>query len=114
MFDVGLNLVDTFYFLGSNTSSTEKDVNKRIGNAGSALDGLNVICKSDLPDDLKRYVFRAIAESLLLYGHLRLYIYKNGACRTDQLVEITPKQISVCISQIYIYIYISGYQRETN
>ena len=63
-----LKLVDTFTYLGSNIASTEKDVNIRIGKAWGALDGLHIIWKSNIPDEMKREFFRAIVESVLMYG----------------------------------------------
>ena len=63
-----LKSVKTFTYLGSNIESTEKDVNIRLGKAWSALDRLNVIWKSSLPEKMKREFFRAIVESVLVYG----------------------------------------------
>jgi len=63
-----LKLVDTFTYLGSNITSTEKDVNIRIGKAWGALEGLHIIWKSKLSDEIKREFFRAIVESVLTYG----------------------------------------------
>ena len=63
-----LKLVDTFTYLGSNIASTEKDVHIRIGKAWGALDGLHILWKSNIPDEMKREFFRAIVESVLMYG----------------------------------------------
>ena len=63
-----LKSVKTFTYLGSNIESTEKDVNIRLGKAWSALDRLNVIWKSSLPEKMKREFFRVIVESVLVYG----------------------------------------------
>ena len=63
-----LKLDDIFTYLGSNIASTEKDVNIRIGKAWGALDGLHIIWKSNIPDEMKREFFRAIVESVLMYG----------------------------------------------
>ena len=63
-----LKSVDTFTYLGSNIASTEQDVNIRTGKARGALDGLNTIWKSKLPDDIKREFFCAIVVSVLVYG----------------------------------------------
>ena len=62
-----LKLVDTFTYLGSNIAS-EIYVNIRIGKAWGALDGLHIIWKSNIPDEMKREFFRAIVESVLMYG----------------------------------------------
>jgi len=63
-----LKLVEKFTYLGSNISSTESDVNTRIGKAWLATNKLSVVWKSDLPDKLKRRFFQAVVISVLLYG----------------------------------------------
>ena len=55
-------------YLGSNIVSTEKDVLIRISKAWSALDRLQTIWKSTLPEQTKKGFFRAVVESVLLYG----------------------------------------------
>lgn len=59
---------DISLFVNAGKTEFWGDVNIRIGKAWGALDGLNVIWKSDLPHNLKRDFFRAIVESVLLYG----------------------------------------------
>ena len=39
----------------------------RIGKAWSALDGLNAVWKSSLPDDIKRNFFQTAVETVLAY-----------------------------------------------
>ena len=80
---LSLKQVDTFTYLGSNIGSTEKDVNIRIGKAWGALDGLNVLWKSDLPGNLKRDFFRAIVESVLLYGSSTWTLTKRLETKLD-------------------------------
>ena len=63
-----LKKTDDFVYLGSNIASTEKDVLIRISKAWSALDRLRTIWKSTLPEQIKKGFFRAVAESVLLYG----------------------------------------------
>ena len=63
-----LKVVDNFTYLGSDISSTERDINTRIGKAWTAMDRLSTIWKSDLTDKLKREFFQAVAVSVLLYG----------------------------------------------
>ena len=63
-----LKIVDNFTYLGSDISSTERDINTRIGKAWTAMDRLSTIWKSDLTDKLKREFFQAVAVSVLLYG----------------------------------------------
>ena len=60
--------VNEFVYLGSNIASTEKDVDTRLGKAWGALNGLGKIWKSDLSLDIKCIFFRAIVESVLIYG----------------------------------------------
>ena len=60
--------VKEFVYLGSNIQSTERDIAIRKGKAWGALDALNKIWKSKLPDKLKRKFFRATVESVLFYG----------------------------------------------
>ena len=62
-----LKLVDTFTYLGSNVSSTEKDINTLLTKAWTAISRLS-IWKSDLTDKMKRSFFQAAVVSILLYG----------------------------------------------
>ena len=55
-------------YLGSYISSTEKDIRIRKAHACRALHDLNSIWHSAMPDDLKRAIFMASVESILLYG----------------------------------------------
>ena len=63
-----LKLVDKFIYLGSNVSSTEKDIDTRLTKAWAAIDRLSIIWKSDLTDKMKRSFFQAVVVSILLYG----------------------------------------------
>ena len=63
-----LKLVDKFTYLGSSVSSTEKDIDKRLTKAWTAIDRLSIIWKSDLTDKMKRNFFQAAVLSILLYG----------------------------------------------
>ena len=60
--------VEDFKYLRSYIASTKHDVNIRLGKAWDALDELDKIWKSNLPDNLKRNFFRAAVETVLLYG----------------------------------------------
>ena len=66
--DDSLKLLDKFTYLGSSVSSTEKDINTRLGKAWAANDSLSVIWKSDLTDKIKRSFFQAAVVLILLYG----------------------------------------------
>ena len=60
--------VSFFVYLGSNVASKEADVKARIGKAWGALDCLNDIWKSALPDDIKRDFFHAAVQPILIYS----------------------------------------------
>ena len=57
-----------FNYLGSCIGSTEKNIQIRIAKALSALNSMQEIWKSKMPDKLKRIFFRAAVESALEYG----------------------------------------------
>ena len=78
-----LKAVDTFTYLGSNIASTEKDVSIRLAKAWSALNDMDIIWKSSLPDTLKRNFFRATVESILLYGSTTWTLTKYLEARLD-------------------------------
>ena len=63
-----LKLVDKFTYLGSNVSSTEKDIDTRLTKSWTAIDRLSIIWKSDLTDKMRRRFFQAEVMSILLYG----------------------------------------------
>ena len=61
-----VKLVDKFTYLGSSVLSTEKDT--RLTKAGTAINRLSIIWKSDLTNKIKRSFFQAAVVSILLYG----------------------------------------------
>ena len=63
-----LKLVDKFTYLGSNVSSTEKDIDMQLTKAWAAIDKLSIIWKSNLTDKMKRSFFQAAVVLILLYG----------------------------------------------
>ena len=63
-----LKLVDKFIYLGSNVSSTEKDIDTRLTKAWTAIDKLSIIWKSDLTSKMNRSFFQAAVVLILLYG----------------------------------------------
>ena len=63
-----LKLVDKFIYLGSNVSSTEKDIDTQLTKTWTAIDRLSIIWKSDLTDKMKCSFFQAVVVSILLYG----------------------------------------------
>ena len=78
-----LKLVDKFTYLGSSVSSTETDINMRLAKAGTAIDRLSVIWKSDLTDKMKRSFFQATAMSILLYGYTTWTLTKHMEKKLD-------------------------------
>ena len=52
--------------LGNRVSSTEKDIDRRLTKAWTAIDKLSIIWKSDLTDKMKRSFFQAAVVPLLL------------------------------------------------
>ena len=77
-----LKLVDKFTYLGSSVSSTEKDINTRLAKAGTTIDRLSIIWKSELTDKMKRNFFQAAVVSILLYG-----------CTTWTLTKLLAKKL---------------------
>ena len=63
-----LKLADKFTSLGSSVSSTEKDIDKRLTKAWTAIDKLSVLWKSDLTNKMKCSFFQAAVVSIQLYG----------------------------------------------
>ena len=63
-----LKLVDKFTYRGSSVSSTETEIDMRLGRVWTAIDSLSVIWKSNLTDKMKRSFFQSTIVSILLYG----------------------------------------------
>ena len=63
-----IKAVENFIYLGSESNSTEKELKIRIAKAWAALNKMNSVWKSNLPNKLKREFFRATVEKVLLYG----------------------------------------------
>ena len=75
--------VKEFVYLGSNINSTERDIQIRKGKAWGALEGLNIIWKSSLTDQLKRNFFKAAVESVLIYGSTTWTLKKHQEALLD-------------------------------
>ena len=78
-----LKLVDTFTFLGSSVSSTEKDIDTRLMKAWTAIERLSIIWKSDLTDKMKCSFFQAVFVSILLYGCTTWMLTKRQEKKLD-------------------------------
>ena len=63
-----LKLVDKFTYLGTSVESTEKDIDRRLTKAWTAINKLSIIWKSDLTDKMKRSFFQAAVTSILHIG----------------------------------------------
>ena len=63
-----LNFLNELMYIGSNISSSESDVNSRIGKEFSAIDRLSLVWKSDLSGQIKREFANAVGVSVLLHG----------------------------------------------
>ena len=95
-------------YLGSNIVSTEKDVLIRISKAWSALDRLRTIWKSKLPEQIKKSFFRAVVESVLLYGSSALTLTKRLENKLNgtyirMLRAILNIHWSTCSSKEHLY-----------
>ena len=78
-----LKLVDNFTYLGSSVSSTEKDIDTWLTKAGTAIDKLSIIWKSDLTDKMKRSFFQVVVVSILLYGYTTWTLTKGMEKKLD-------------------------------
>ena len=63
-----LEIVEDFRYLGSFINSSEQDIRVRKARAWKALNSMSNVWKSRMPADLKRRIFVATVESVLLYG----------------------------------------------
>ena len=63
-----LNTVDNFKYLGSYIQDIKNDFNIRKALAWSACNNLHLVLKSNISKDTKPAFFRALVESILLYG----------------------------------------------
>ena len=78
-----LKNVDNFIYFGSEIESTDKEIKIRIAKSWAALDKLRSIWKSQLNSTLKRNIFRAVVESVLLYGSEAWTLTKNNEKKLD-------------------------------
>ena len=96
-----LKLVDKFTYLGSNVSSTEKDIDTRLTKAWTAIDKLSIIWKSDLTDKMKQFLPSSGRIDTAIWMHNldanksagekpRRQLHKNAASNIKQVLEATP------------------------
>ena len=65
--DSPLKLVDMCTYFRNIISSSNNDIDKRLGNWWTGIDSLSVIWKSDLTDKIKRSFFQAAVISIMIY-----------------------------------------------
>ena len=75
--------VNDFKYLGSYIASTAHDIDIRLGKAWGALNKMDKIWKSELPDELKGSIFRATVESVLIYGAITWTLTKSLEKKID-------------------------------
>ena len=78
-----LKCVKDFKYLGSWISSSEKDMNTRIGLAWAAANKMDIIWQSAMRTELKIQFFRSTVESVLLYGSESWTLTKKMEKRLD-------------------------------
>ena len=78
-----LAVKEDFKYLGSYISSTEKDIRVRKGQAWRALHDLKKMWQSGMTDSLKRELFVATVESILLYGSEAWTLTSEQEARLD-------------------------------
>ena len=81
--DKPLKSVDMFIYLGSNISSTERNVNTRQANVWAARNRLWIALNSDQSDKIKWDFFQAVTASILLYGCTTWKLTKRIEKRLD-------------------------------
>ena len=64
-----LKRLDKFTYLGSSVSSTEKDIDTRLTKAGTAIDWLSIIWKSDLTDKMKQFLLSSSRVDTAVWMH---------------------------------------------
>ena len=84
---------DNFIYLGSEIESTDKEIKIRIAKSWAALDNLSSIWKSPLSTTLNRNFFRAIVESVLLYGSEAWILTKKHEKKPDGTYTIMLRAI---------------------
>ena len=72
-----------YTYLRSSVSSTENHINKLLAKAGTAIDTLSVIWKSDLTDEVKGSIFQAAVVPILLYGCTTWTLTKRNEKKID-------------------------------
>ena len=75
--------LESFTNLGSEISSTKKDMKIRIAKAWTALNIMDTMWKSVLSDNLKQSFFHATVESVLMYGASAWSLTKSLESKLD-------------------------------
>ena len=91
-----MKLGERFAYRGSNISSTERDVNIRIGKAWTVIDWLSTIWKSDFSDEINRGFLQAVDVSVLLYDCTSGTLKKeSAACSFELILRATPYKTTI-------------------
>ena len=69
--------------LGSNVSSTKKDIDTRLAKAWTAIGRVSVIWESDMTDKMKRSFFQTAVVSILVYGSTTWTLTKRKEKKLD-------------------------------
>ena len=80
-----IKYVEEFKYVSSYIGSTQYDVRIRIGSSWEAVNSLNIIWKSNISSKPKRNLFRAIVETVLVYGSITYTL--TTTLDTKKLIE---------------------------
>ena len=86
-------------YIDSNISSAETDVNMRITKAWTSIDRLSIVKKSNLYDEIKRYLFQAVAMSILL---LERTTWTLKTHRAKAIPGSSTPQNSICTATYHL------------
>ena len=78
-----LKLVDRFTYLRNSISSIKNDINTQLAKAGTAINRLLLIWKSDMTDRIKRSFLQAAVVLILLYGCTTWMLTKRMKIKVD-------------------------------
>ncbi|KAG1666927.1 G-protein-signaling modulator 2 [Nymphon striatum] len=80
---------------GSEIESSKNDRSIRTAKAWNAIKKMDIICKSDMPNNLKRGFFRATIEAIIMYGATTWTLTKQLQTKLDGKNNIRLRRISM-------------------
>ena len=83
-----MKLVNKFIYLGRSVSLTEKDINKWLAKAWTAIHRQSVIWRSNLTYKKKRIFFQTAVVPMLLYGYIAWTLTKSLTAITQGCCEL--------------------------